>query len=574
MPGPYPNYPCLDAALEASRPALLRLYADWQDRRQTQVVEYVSAFQSSHGHPPAAADVAAALEPRISESAARWYVERINGHDRDRQRPAQYTRFFRIVQNGARTDVLPSACWQKDSDKATTLGGHEPMNDQDNPRGPRRRLGRWDVGRRMGGRRERMMLTRRSQIQAIADHLAGLANNNRQFQLPDFEEPWQSALPGRPGGAGRTGDPEALRAVLANRPDRDAILGAILAAVPGEGLLFPSLREIAGSLPPIEWLWPDWIPRGMITLLGAVPGAGKSYLAMDLSRRIIVDEPFPDGAPQPLPGGNVIYVDAESVPQILSERAQLWQMDTSRLYLMRPAGKLYIDFGDPADRDHLVEMALHLEPALIVVDSLGSISSKGENNVEDVRDLLGFLNRLALDTQCGLLLIHHLRKRGVLPLVDVLTVDDFRGSSHIIAMSRSVLGLSIVQAGPEPDRNGPRRLEVVKTNLARLSRAPGHDLQAPASQGRLDRVYDRAAAAVPAADAGRRVRAWLVEACWRTVQGNRGPWKIVARGGQGFSRRTVYRARELLGEPVGNTDSRTRIPENRWCLVAQEGEGA
>jgi hypothetical protein len=80
--GAVPDYPCLDAALEASRPALLRLYAGWQDRRQAQVAEYVSAFQSSHGHPPAAADVAAALEPQISEAAARWYVGRINGHDR------------------------------------------------------------------------------------------------------------------------------------------------------------------------------------------------------------------------------------------------------------------------------------------------------------------------------------------------------------------------------------------------------------------------------------------------------------------------------------------------------------
>jgi hypothetical protein len=80
--GAIPDYPCLDAALEASRPALLRLYADWQHRRQAQVAEYVSTFQSTQGHPPAAADVAAALEPRISEAAARWYVERINGHDR------------------------------------------------------------------------------------------------------------------------------------------------------------------------------------------------------------------------------------------------------------------------------------------------------------------------------------------------------------------------------------------------------------------------------------------------------------------------------------------------------------
>ena len=413
-----------------------------------------------------------------------------------------------------------------------------------------------------------MMLTRRSQIQAIADHLAGMANN-RQFQLPDFEEPWQSvyrAVREAPAGQG----PEALRAILAHRPDRDAILGAILAAVPGEGLLFPSLREIAETLPPIEWLWPDWIPRGMITLLGAVPGAGKSYLALDLARRIIAGEPFPDGAAQPLPGRSVVYVDAESVPQILSERARLWQMDTSRLYLMQPAGKLYIDFGDPADRDHLVEMALHLDPALIVVDSLGSISSKGENNVEDVRDLLGFLNRLALDTQCGLLLIHHLRKRGVLPLVDVLTVDDFRGSSHIIAMSRSVLGLSIVQSGPEPDRNGPRRLEVIKTNLTRHPEPLGMTFKPLHPKGAWIEYSTEPPQPYRQPTKTEECSAWLVSLLEES--GAARPQEIVEQAeAEGYSRRTVYRAREILGEQVVDTEG-YKHPENRWVLA--EGEGA
>ncbi len=412
------------------------------------------------------------------------------------------------------------------------------------------------------------MLTRRTQIQAIADRMAGLKENNERFSLYDFAEPWQAAYRAiRAAEAGQ--EIQALRAVLADRPDRDAIIGAILATVPGEQPVFPSLREIAGSLPPIEWLWPNWIPRGMLTLLGAAPGAGKSFLAMDLSRRIGLDEPFPDGSPQPLPGGNVIYVDAESVPQILSERARLWQMDTSRLYLMRPEGKLYIDFGDLADRDHLVEMALHLDPALIVVDSLGSISSKGENNVEDVRDLLGFLNRLALDTQCGLLLIHHLRKRGVLPLVDVLTVDDFRGSSHIIAMSRSVLGLSIVQAGPEPDRNGPRRLEVVKTNLARHPEPLGMTFKPLHPKGVWLEYSTEPPQPYRQSTKAEECSAWLVSLLEES--GATRPQEIVEQArAEGFSRRTVYRARETLGEQVVDTEGH-KHPENCWALA--EGEG-
>ncbi|MFN2167816.1 MAG: AAA family ATPase [Anaerolineae bacterium] len=289
-----------------------------------------------------------------------------------------------------------------------------------------------------------------------------------------------------------------------------------------------------------------------------------------MARRIIAGEPFPDGAAQPLPGRSVVYVDAESVPQILSERARLWQMDTSRLYLMQPAGKLYIDFGDPADRDHLVEMALHLDPALIVVDSLGSISSKGENNVEDVRDLLGFLNRLALDTQCGLLLIHHLRKRGVLPLVDVLTVDDFRGSSHIIAMSRSVLGLSIVQSGPEPDRNGPRRLEVIKTNLTRHPEPLGMTFKPLHPKGAWIEYSTEPPQPYRQPTKTEECSAWLVSLLEES--GAARPQEIVEQAeAEGFSRRTVYRAREVLGEQVIDTEG-YKHPENRWALA--EGEGS
>jgi hypothetical protein len=416
------------------------------------------------------------------------------------------------------------------------------------------------------------MRTRRSQIQAIADHVAGLANNSKQSHLLQFEEPWLGIYQAiRAAPAGREKD--ALRTVLAGRPDQDAILGAILAAVPGHNLEFPSLREIADTLPPIKWLWPDWIPRGMITLVGAVPGAGKSYFALDLARRVIVGEPFPDGTPQPPASGNgpkprVIYVDAESVPQILKERAQLWQMDTTQLYLMRPQDKLYIDFGDPADRDHLVEMTLHLEPALIVVDSLGSISSKGENNVEDVRDLLSFLNRLALDAQCALLLVHHLRKRGTLPLLDVLTVDDFRGSSHIIAMSRSVLGLSVIQTGPKPDRNGPRRLEVVKSNLARYPEPLGMVFKPMHPKGAwieyttdLPQPYHQPTKA-------EECSAWLTNLLEES--GATRPQEIVERAeAEGFSRRTVYRAREALGKRIVDTEGH-KHPENRWALAGSE----
>ena len=106
----------------------------------------------------------------------------------------------------------------------------------------------------------------------------------------------------------------------------------------------PALDKL--ELPEIEWLWKGWIPRGMLTLFGAMPSAGKSYVALDLARRVIEGTSFPDGTPV-VDQGSVIYVDAENAPQIHNRRAIAWGMDRSQLYLMRPEeDRLMIDLTD------------------------------------------------------------------------------------------------------------------------------------------------------------------------------------------------------------------------------------
>jgi len=414
------------------------------------------------------------------------------------------------------------------------------------------------------------MLTTRLQIQAVIDLLAGLGETS--LPVGDFSEPHRTAYRAildvrAPGShdASPAAAQQALLKALEGHPDRDSIIRAIFATVPGAKRDFPSLQEIAASLPAVTWLWPDWIPRGMITLLGAAPGTGKSYLALDLARCIIAGDRFPDSAPVPQPGANVIYVDAEDSPQIINQRAEQWHMDTSRLFLMRPHDRLFIDFSQGIDRDRLIEMAHRLAPALVVVDSLSTISSKGENNVEDVREVLGFLNKLALDAQCGLLLIHHLRKRGVFPLVDGLSLDDFRGSSHIIAIARSVLGLSIIQTGPQPDRAGPKRLEVVKTNLAHYPEPIGVEFLPQHPTGAVLRYGEPAQQYRQPTKADECVK-WLL--CTLKEAGRpMKPAEIVEQAEEaGFSRRMVFRARATLGESVRNTEG-GRHPHNMWELA-------
>jgi hypothetical protein len=332
----------------------------------------------------------------------------------------------------------------------------------------------------------------------------------------------------------------------------------------------PPLEELA--LPEIEWVWEDWLPCGMLTLLGAMPSAGKSYVALDLAQRIIAGTTFPDGA-RVQRQGPVIYVDAENLPQIHDQRARAWAMDRSQLYVMGPSEqRLMIDLGDHVDQDRLLEWAWTVRPALIVVDSLSAITSRGENHVEDVRNIFSFLNRVANDYQCGMLVIHHLRKPGLqLPPYQVLTFHDLRGSSHITAMSRSIIGLHWVQTGPQPDLNAPRRMQVLKTNLCRYPEALGVSFQPLDDAPQVAQVI-YGPVPQPYRESTQRMECaiWLRELLQE--HGPLPPVEVATRAGQaGYSRSTLYRARRKLAGGIVNTHGR-RHPDNCWALEDEKSE--
>lgn len=448
------------------------------------------------------------------------------------------------------------------------------------------------------------MLTRKLAIQALADERAGLPSRYPTSQFPEPFRTLRAALQAH----GPAGCEREWLLVLLEAPDGKRILEELSAAQIGAqqrsleraqqlaegggaaGVGFAPLAELAAELPPVSWLWRGWIPRGFISLLGARPGVGKSLVALDLARRVIAAEGMPDGQAAEGEGDGygarrrVLYVDAEVVPQLAVARAAAWGMNLERLFMLLPEpGRYFIDFTAAADRDRLTEMVYALEPALIVVDSLSSITSGGENAVDDIREVLGFLNQVAQIQPCGLLLIHHLRKRSAaLPASDELTIDDFRGSSHIIAMSRSVLGLSRVRASPQRDRNGPRRLEVVKTNLGPAPEPLGvtfEPLGAPRSSvassagapGEL-RLPDAGVRLVYGTAPQQFRPQTKAEACADLIvgllaDGALSPKAVVAAAQEaGYSRDTVYRARKALEGRVRNTAG-WKNSDGLWELV-------
>jgi hypothetical protein len=422
--------------------------------------------------------------------------------------------------------------------------------------------------------------TLQAQLQDIADFMAGVDVD----PLPaanDFAEgapraAW-NAIRSLTWNGDDAGFAQRCRAelemALAGYPGGPAFYERILRIIPWTvERPFPSLAEIAGDLQPVSWLWQPWLPLGMITLLAAKPGTGKSMLGLDLARRIIAGEDWPDGSAQTRPGANVIYVDGENIPQVHNDRAVAWGLPRERLYLLLASEEdVLLDLSTAKYQEVLAQMVFRLEPALVVIDSLGAVLGRGENAVEDVRALLGYLSGLAQHQSCAILLVHHLRKsNGQLALFDAIDPDQIRGSGHITAMSRVAWGLTGVQTGPRPDPNGPRKLAVIKSNLARHPEPLGVVLE-PLPDGENVRVvYDHDAPQAYQEPTERDAASeWLLGYLAEAGEPVNPKQVISDAKDAGFSRATIYRCREELKGDIVNSKGR-KHPQNGWMLAETE----
>jgi len=405
------------------------------------------------------------------------------------------------------------------------------------------------------------MLTTRMQVQHIADRLAGFpVEASPRF----FTQPWLACW-NAISTASAGSEQDELYRVTSGLTNQKEILQAILGTRPGFSPEIPSLGDIGSTLPAIEWVWKDYIPRGLLTILGASQGSGKSFVGLDFAYRIIHNKGFPDGAPIVRPGANVIYVDAESVPQIMRERANYYGLDQSKIYPMLADVNDMLDLGAVKYQDRLTEMVAFLKPELIIIDALSSVHTRGQNNVEDLRTLVGYLTRLAGWANCGVLLIHHIRKPTMgnkMMNVD-FGMEDLSGSGYITQQARVVMSLRVVQTGPDFDPNGPRELKVIKSNLGAYPDALGFSFERLLPEGAKLKWDGKAPQAYREPTQLDSCKEWLEDLLRDKPSGVKVSELLEIGYEEGYSRPTIFRARRELQSHIRNTHGR-KSPDNSW----------
>jgi RecA/RadA recombinase len=214
---------------------------------------------------------------------------------------------------------------------------------------------------------------------------------------------------------------------------------------------------------PVEWLIPDKVPIGKITLFAGQPGIGKSYLTMDLIARVTTGGEIPGPSNgECIPSGSVILLSAEDgLADTIRPRLDMAGADCSRVHalttLRTPDGN-----NEPFSLEYLplLEDAVSQvgDVKLIIIDPITSYVGGriDDHKNAQLRVMLQPLAAMAEECNIAIITVTHLNKGASANAINRVT-----GSLAYIALARAAW---LITRDPE-DRL--RRLFLsIKNNLA------------------------------------------------------------------------------------------------------------
>lgn len=208
----------------------------------------------------------------------------------------------------------------------------------------------------------------------------------------------------------------------------------------------------------VTWAWKLYLPNGFVTMVAGQGGSGKSSIVLRLCGCYTEGWNWPDGTPFTGEKGSVLWCEAEAAQAINLARAKKYGLDLSKILNPFDDPLIDINLSNPIHRKRLREKALLSQVKVIVIDSLKGANTSVENDSQ-IFEIVKFLAELARDTGKVVILIHHLRKKG-LGEDDNVTLDHIRGSSAITQTPRMVWAIN-----SKSDGSKESTFQVIKSNL-------------------------------------------------------------------------------------------------------------
>ena len=225
----------------------------------------------------------------------------------------------------------------------------------------------------------------------------------------------------------------------------------------------PAVRLVRGdtvTLEPVRWLWPGFLPAGMLTILGGAPGCGKTTIALSLAATVTRGGIWPDGS-RCGAAGDVLIWSGEDGNAITAARLVASGAVMKRVHFIDGMVGCDREAFDPGrDMRSLETTAETLSsPRLLILDPIVSAVSGDSHKGAEVRRSLQPVVALGQRLGCAVLGITHFSKgtAGRDP------VERVTGSIAFAALARLVLVAAKDKAETDAE---PRRVLIrAKSNI-------------------------------------------------------------------------------------------------------------
>ena len=214
-----------------------------------------------------------------------------------------------------------------------------------------------------------------------------------------------------------------------------------------------------------DWIIPNKLCAGALTIMAGDPGVGKSTVALDIAACISTGSTFPFRSAVKNPG--VVYVLSceDSASKTTKPKLRVLKADLSKVGVVNPIVKN--DNGKDTTVDitdyRYFEDLMRKEPNLrmLIIDPISSfMGGIDSHNNSEVRGALVGITQIASKHNVGVLAITHLNKASASSKPQYGVV----GSIGFSAVARTIL---FVEKGINPEEPETRYLSVIKNNISK-----------------------------------------------------------------------------------------------------------
>jgi archaellum biogenesis ATPase FlaH len=192
----------------------------------------------------------------------------------------------------------------------------------------------------------------------------------------------------------------------------------------------------------IQWLFPNQIPLGSVTVLDGSKAEGKSTLTYDLAARLTAGKPMPFCDGVPISGGAILLQAEDDLGATVKKSilAAGGVLDCIRVFSKRDTFHL----DDPKDLKLIQAAAKEIDAKLLVADPCTEFFSKSLKDEKTIRQSFRLLRALAADLNMAVVLVRHFTKNGSNAL--------YRGLGGVAVMNaaRAALVVSHDPASDDP----------------------------------------------------------------------------------------------------------------------------